>query len=133
MRHGTTRSDQRRRRCGLRDYLVRVGARLFASSDAAARRNGWQVTVRRGGLGRSYRDPRFDQLGRDSTAARDTGSPAHRSMDGVARHGTDRIRRGPAPRGDAGRPPASRPAPSGPGGRRDLPATGTSRFDVGER
>ena len=133
MSHGTTRSDQWRWRRGLHKCLLRVGARLFASSDAAARRHGWQVTVRRGGLGRSYRDPRFDQLGRDSTTARGTGSPALRPTDGVTRHGTDRIRRGPAPRGDAGRPPASRPAPSGPGGRRDLPATGTSRFGVGDR
>jgi hypothetical protein len=40
----------------------RIWGRLFAADDARARRRGWQVTVQRGGLGRSYRDPRFDLL-----------------------------------------------------------------------
>ena len=35
---------------------------LFAADDARARGRGWQVTVQRGGLGRRYRDPRFDLL-----------------------------------------------------------------------
>jgi hypothetical protein len=35
---------------------------LFASSDASAQRYGWQVTSTRLGLGRQYRDPRFDLL-----------------------------------------------------------------------
>lgn len=32
----------------------------FAADDATARACGWQVKVKSGGLGRSYRDPRFD-------------------------------------------------------------------------
>jgi hypothetical protein len=36
--------------------------RLFASSDATAQQYGWQVTPSRLGLGREYRDPRFDTL-----------------------------------------------------------------------
>ena len=40
----------------------RIGDRLFAADDAQARGRGWQVTVRCGGLGRRYRDPRFDLL-----------------------------------------------------------------------
>jgi DnaJ-class molecular chaperone len=39
-----------------------IWVRLFAADDARARACGWQVTVQRGGLGRSYRDPRFDRL-----------------------------------------------------------------------
>jgi hypothetical protein len=35
----------------------------FAADDAAARAQGWQVTSLRYGLGRLYRDPRFDTLG----------------------------------------------------------------------
>jgi DnaJ-class molecular chaperone len=40
----------------------RIWDRLFAAGDARARRRGWQVTVQHGGLGRRYRDPRFDLL-----------------------------------------------------------------------
>jgi DnaJ-class molecular chaperone len=40
----------------------RIWDRLFAADDARARGRGWRVTVQRGGLGRSYRDPRFDLL-----------------------------------------------------------------------
>jgi hypothetical protein len=35
---------------------------LFAASDAAARRHGWQITSTRYGFARVYRDPRFDTL-----------------------------------------------------------------------
>ena len=38
------------------------GHRLFADADATARQHGWQVTQLSGGLGRRYRDPRFDSL-----------------------------------------------------------------------
>lgn len=41
----------------------RAGARLFARNDAEARWRGWQITELRGGLARSYRDPRFEALG----------------------------------------------------------------------
>jgi hypothetical protein len=40
----------------------RIWDRLFAADDARAHRHGWQITAQRGGLGRSYRDPRFDLL-----------------------------------------------------------------------
>lgn len=36
--------------------------RLFRASDTEARSHGWTVEARRGGLSRSYRDPRFDAL-----------------------------------------------------------------------
>ena len=38
--------------------------RVFASGDARARQQGWQVTSTRYGFGRQYRDPRFDTLTR---------------------------------------------------------------------
>jgi hypothetical protein len=42
---------------------VRAGGdRLFREQDANARRYGWDVQVRHGGLSRTYRDPRFDRL-----------------------------------------------------------------------
>jgi hypothetical protein len=42
---------------------VRAGGdRLFREQDANARRYGWDVQVRHGGLSRAYRDPRFDRL-----------------------------------------------------------------------
>jgi hypothetical protein len=37
-----------------------AGDRLFQENDAMARRHGWQAETRRGGLGRVYRDQRFD-------------------------------------------------------------------------
>ena len=42
----------------------RVGALLFARSDARALLNRWTITERNGGLSRTYRDPRFDQFSR---------------------------------------------------------------------
>lgn len=39
-----------------------LARRLFARADTDARRYGWQVTPTWGGLGRRYRDPRFDAL-----------------------------------------------------------------------
>ena len=60
--------ESRRRRqvsfSRLRRWVLWVGERLFAESDEQARRRGWQVTVGRGGLARSYRDPRFDRFAR---------------------------------------------------------------------
>jgi hypothetical protein len=40
----------------------RAGARLFAMNDTEAGWRGWEVTELHGGLGRSYRDSRFDLL-----------------------------------------------------------------------
>jgi hypothetical protein len=40
----------------------RLGDRLFAMNDAEAYWSDWQMTRTHGGLGRRYRDPRFDTL-----------------------------------------------------------------------
>jgi hypothetical protein len=43
--------------------LIRtIGDRLFQDADTRASQYGWQITVRRGGLARTYRDPRFDRF-----------------------------------------------------------------------
>ncbi len=44
------------------DRRREYGARLFKVQDAQARQHGWQITPIQGGLGRRYRDPRFDSL-----------------------------------------------------------------------
>lgn len=44
------------------DRRREYGARLFKEQDAQARLHGWQITRIQGGLGRRYRDPRFDSL-----------------------------------------------------------------------
>jgi hypothetical protein len=52
--------------------LVRAaGDRLFQAEDIRASQNGWQITARRGGLARTYRDPRFDRF-RNCPACRGT-------------------------------------------------------------
>jgi len=43
-------------------WLSAVGSRIFEADDRLARDRGWQITPRRGGLSRNYRDPRFDSL-----------------------------------------------------------------------
>ncbi len=40
----------------------RLGDRLFAMNDNEAYWRGWQIIRIHGGLGRRYRDPRFDTL-----------------------------------------------------------------------
>lgn len=47
----------------LAGFPRRVGRRLFYMNDLEARWRGWQVTELRGGLGRQYRDYRFDLIG----------------------------------------------------------------------
>ncbi len=42
----------------------RAGSVLFAESDQHALIHSWEITQRVGGLSRTYRDPRFDQLSR---------------------------------------------------------------------
>jgi RecJ-like exonuclease len=45
--------------------LIRTaGGRLFRDADTRASQYGWQITARRGGLARTYRDPRFDRFRR---------------------------------------------------------------------
>ena len=46
----------------LLERLGSAGERLFRGSDDFARTQGWTVEVQFGGLGRRYRDPRFDRL-----------------------------------------------------------------------
>lgn len=41
-----------------------AGDRQFSEDDTWARQHGWLIEARRGGLSRSYRDPRFDNLSR---------------------------------------------------------------------
>lgn len=41
-----------------------LGDRVFAANDAQARVSGWQINPIQGGLGRRYRDPRFDSWAR---------------------------------------------------------------------
>ena len=48
----------------LADLLIRIGDRLFAMNDQEAAWRGWQTERRHAGLGRRYRDPRFDTLSR---------------------------------------------------------------------
>jgi hypothetical protein len=49
----------------------RAGRRLFAMKDAEAGWQRWQVTETLGGLGRGYRDARWEALAADSTLRRD--------------------------------------------------------------
>jgi hypothetical protein len=46
----------------LRKQTAAAGQRLFARDDLNAAQHGWQIITRYGGLGRQYRDPRFDTL-----------------------------------------------------------------------
>jgi hypothetical protein len=47
---------------GLAALPRRLGDRLFAMNDAEAYWRSWQIIRTHGGLGRRYRDPRFDAL-----------------------------------------------------------------------
>ncbi len=48
----------------LADLLIRIGDWMFAMNDEEARWHGWHIERRPAGLGRRYRDPRFDTLSR---------------------------------------------------------------------
>jgi hypothetical protein len=61
--------DDRDLRCSrLRRWLVTqiasAGDLLFRADDDFAESAGWEVSATHGGLGRTYRDPRFDIAGR---------------------------------------------------------------------
>jgi hypothetical protein len=65
----------------LRKRAETAGQWLFARDDLRAVHHGWQITTRCGGLGRQYRDPRFDTLrscpdcaGSGTTGSGTTGS-----------------------------------------------------------
>jgi hypothetical protein len=71
--------------------LDAIGQRWHAETDVRARQRGWAITQRNGGLGRGYRDPRFDSLVRcpPGGGAGDLGD-----MDGTpcqSRDGTGRL------------------------------------------
>ncbi len=76
----TTRSERYRQR--LAAWIRALGEKLFRDDDARAIRHGWQIETRRGGLGRVYRDPRFDQLARcpdcGGSGTGESGGPCHR-------------------------------------------------------
>src|SRR5205823_5461851 len=66
-----------------------AGDWLFQAEDERARRYGWQITARRGGPARTYRDPRFDRF-RICPACRHTGAgPTEKPCDHCG--GTGRI------------------------------------------
>jgi len=81
---------------------VRAGGdRLFREQDESARRHGWDVQLRHGGLSRTYRDPRFDSL-RACPACRGVGTGEQdRPCDRCG--GTGRITIGESLSLDAGR------------------------------
>jgi ribosomal protein L37E len=59
----TTNPNARKTPLDLVLRLVRaLGGKIFRADDRYARNRGWQVTSGRGGLSRTYRDPRFDSL-----------------------------------------------------------------------
>jgi hypothetical protein len=82
--------------------LIRAaGDWLFQAEDARARQYGWQVTTRRGGLARTYRDPRFDRF-HGCPACRGSGtSPRQEPCDHCG--GTGRITVSQAILADRGR------------------------------
>jgi hypothetical protein len=49
-------------RSGPRRWIIRLADRLHAAEDARAQRRGWQITRTSGGMGREYRDPRWDLI-----------------------------------------------------------------------
>lgn len=44
--------------------IGRIGFHVYRSDDARAAASGWEITPGRLGLSRTYRDPRFDVVGR---------------------------------------------------------------------
>jgi hypothetical protein len=48
----------------LTELLIRIGDWVFAMNDQEAAWRGWRAERRQAGLGRRYRDPRFDTLSR---------------------------------------------------------------------
>ena len=68
------RKISRRAGAWFEGQLRRIGDQLFAAQDARARQRGWQMTRQQGGLGRVYRDPRFDLLTTRPAAAALTGT-----------------------------------------------------------
>jgi hypothetical protein len=76
----------------LAGFQQKLGERLFTIQDAQARLHGWQIAPIKGGLGRRYRDPRFDPLARCPAckgSGRQQDTPCHACSGSgrvVARH-----------------------------------------------
>ncbi len=68
----------------------RLGDRLFVMNDTEAYWRSWQITRTHGGLGRRYRDPRFDTLAECRTC-RGTGRATGHTA-GAKDHTTDRAK-----------------------------------------
>lgn len=66
MSNHTSPTSENKPRGPTAGWLARLvqaaGDRLFAANDREAGWHGWEVTRYQGGLGRGYRDPRFDTL-----------------------------------------------------------------------
>jgi hypothetical protein len=87
----------------LKSRLARIAQRIFSAPDADARRHGWQITITNDGLGRSYRDPRFDRL-RACSACEGQGCYPRDTICSVC-DGAGRIRLNPGvPQPGRGRP-----------------------------
>jgi hypothetical protein len=54
--------DEGPTRPGPRQWIAKLADRLHAAEDTRARRRGWQVSRISRGLGREYRDPRWDLI-----------------------------------------------------------------------
>ena len=63
----------------------RLGSRWYAMNDEEARWHHWQVTETFGGLGRQYRDPRFDALKPDPTLRADRSGRPLNGGEGLCR------------------------------------------------
>jgi len=49
-------------RPGPRQWIIQLADRLHAAEDARARQRGWQINCTSHGMGREYRDPRWDLI-----------------------------------------------------------------------
>ena len=49
-------------RSGPPRWIIRLADRLHAAEEARAQQRGWQITRTSGGMGREYRDPRWDLI-----------------------------------------------------------------------
>lgn len=70
-------------------WLNVIGSKVFQADDRRAHEHVWEITLRRGGLARSYRDPRFNYLTSCQTCNGSGDSPSGGPCSGC--HGTGRI------------------------------------------